>query len=302
MPQNNKNGARLRGNSAGFMFFAAALHLLGIRHARRMAAIVCLYYLLFDWGAVKRTLPYVRHISPGSGFWHRLWLTYRLFVSQAWMLLEKEAYLGGTGSFEHVYHGYETFDKLTEKRQNGMILLGGHVGNWQLAVEALKTINKTINIVVHKEANEAIRKYLKINTAENNINYIFTDGPAHGAFEIASALCNGEVVCMMGDRNYETDTLEVEFLGEKAYFPYSAFAIAAKTGSPVISLFICKDWKTEIYYAYGSEPVWPKAARHEDIKTALLPYLEKYVQNLEATVKKYPDQCFIFSDVWSKKT
>jgi predicted LPLAT superfamily acyltransferase len=158
MPQNNKR----RGNHAGFMFFVVALRLFGVSHARRMAAIVCIYYLLFDWGAVRRALPYICHISPDSGFWGRLWLTYHLFISQAWMLLDREAYLDGIGRFEHVYHGYDTFEKLIEQQQSGTILLGGHIGNWQLAVEALKDINKTINIVVHKEANEANRKQIDI--------------------------------------------------------------------------------------------------------------------------------------------
>jgi len=298
MPEPKQTNVK-RGNGFGFMFFNFVLRLVGLTHARRMAAIVCVYYLLFDWRAVKNTLPYVRHLLPEAGFFKRMTFTYRLFVNQAWMLLDRIAFNVGLISFEHTSEGYDTFVELAENQPIGVILLGAHFGNWQLAVEGLKKLTCRVNIVMSPETNPAVKKHLKINSATGNINYVFTDGPDHGCVEIAGALCAGEVVCLMGDRAYGSDTVQVEFLGEPAYFPFSAWAIAAKTGSAVIPFFVCKNPKTE-YHVCSDTPVYPKIERRASIAETIQPRVEKYVKQLETMILNYPEQCFIFSDVWKR--
>ncbi len=291
---------RKRGNESGFAFFRLVLRLMGMRHARNIAGIICFYYLLFDWRAVKKTLPYVKHAWPDAGFFSKLLKVYKLFYYQACMLLDRASNLCGLSGFDHFYINYDSFRELAEDSEEGVLLVGAHFGNWQLAVEGLKDIKCKVNIVMHEEQNEAVKKHLELNSRTSNINYIFTEGEMHGAFEIATALCNGEIVCMMGDRHYGADTIGVEFMGETAYFPYSSFVIAAQTGSPIISLFICKDWETERYYAYGSEPMRPVKQRKVPIEEWVKPWVEQYVKKLEEMAKKYPEQCFLFSDIWRK--
>lgn len=290
---------RQRGNSMGFMFFNLMLRLFGMKHARRAAAIICGYYLIFDWFAVKRTMPYVRHLMPDSGWFKRLTWVYRLFVNQAWMLLDRTAFNLGIIPFEHTSTGYETFAELAERKSTGVILLGAHFGNWQLAVEGLKKLDCRINIVMSPETNPAVKKHLKVNSSEGNISYIFTDGSDHGGFEIASALCAGEVVCLMGDRAYGADTVAVDFLGGTAYFPYSAWIIAAKTQSAVVSFLIGKD-KVRGYHVWGSEPFFPQLQRGQSAPEILHPLVQQYARSLEKMIRAYPEQCFLFSDVWRR--
>lgn len=297
MSEQKKGETRQRGNGLGFMFFNLTLRLLGLKHSRRIAAIICGYYLLFDWFAVRRTLPYVRHIAPEAGFSRRIAWVYRLFVNQAWMLLDRAAFNIGIIPFQHTSTGYETFAELAEQRPCGVILLGAHFGNWQLAVEGLKKLKCRVNIVMSPETNPAVKKHLKVNRAEDNIAYIFTDGPDHGGFEIASALCAGEAVCLMGDRAYGTDTVAVDFLGETAYFPYSAWIIAAKTQSAVVPFFISKH-KVRGYHVWGDEPVFPQLKRGEPVREVFQPLVQQYVRSLEKMIREYPEQCFLFSDVW----
>ncbi|OGV37385.1 MAG: hypothetical protein A2020_15005 [Lentisphaerae bacterium GWF2_45_14] len=291
---------RKRGNESGFVFFIAVLRLFGIKHARRFAAMVCFYYLLFDWSAVRKSLPYVRHAYPGAGFLKRLFRIHKLFYSQACMLLDRSSFLCGLTDFDHDCSGYEIFRHLAEETDEGVLLLGAHFGNWQLAVEGLKSLNCNVNIVVHEETNEAAKRYLEINSEDSNINYIFTNNMAHGSLEIASALCNGEVVCLMGDRSYGSETIEVDFFGDKAFFPYSAFAIAAKTESPVIPLFICKDWESERYLVIGSETMRPVKVSGTPMTEWVRPWVQEYAKQLEMMIIKHPEQCFLFTDIWTK--
>ncbi|MEI6054486.1 MAG: lysophospholipid acyltransferase family protein [Lentisphaerota bacterium] len=296
---NQKNTPPKRGNSFGFMFFHFTLRIVGLKHARHMAAIVCFYYLIFDWAAVKNAMPYVRHIMPGAGFFRRMKFTYLLFVNQAWILLDRTAFNAGLISFNYTSVGYDTFSELAERKSIGIILLGAHFGNWQLALEGLKKLNCKVNIVVSPETNSAVKKYLKVNSSAGNISYISTDGPGHGGVEIASALCEGEVVCLMGDRAYGADTVKVEFLGESAYFPYSAWVIAAKTQSAVIPFFVCKD-KVRGYHVWSDSPIYPQIKSKAMVKETIQPLVSQYVRALEKMIQKYPEQCFLFSDVWKE--
>lgn len=288
-----------RGSNSGFMFFYFALRIAGLKHVRRMAAVICCYYLLFDWAAVKRTMPYVRHLMPHAGFLKRMTFIYRIFVNQAWMLLDRAAFNAGLISFEHTSTGYDTFAELAERQPGGIILLGAHFGNWQLAIEGLKKVACRVNIVMSPETNPAVKKHLQINRAAGNISYIFTDGPDHGGVEIASALCAGEVVCLMGDRAYGADTVQVEFLGTPAFFPFSAWVIAAKTQSAVIPFFACK-LQERGYHIWCDTPIYPQMQRKQTNATMTSPWVGQYVRLLEKMIHEYPEQCFIFSDVWKR--
>lgn len=299
MPEQKKINPK-RGNSLGFMFFYFILRMVGLKHARRMAAVVCCYYIAFDWQAIKHTTPYVRHLIPGAGFFKRMKFTYTLFVNQAWILLDRAAFNAGLISFKYTSVGYDTFAELAERQSIGVILLGAHFGNWQLALEGLKKLDCRVNIVVSPETNPAVRKHLKVNRAAGNITYISTDGPGNGCIEIASALCAGEVVCLMGDRAYGADTVEVEFLGESACFPYSVWVIAAKTQSAVIPFFVCKH-KERGYHIWSDTPIYPQMKSKKIMVTETVkPWVSQYVRALEKMIQEYPEQCFIFSDVWKR--
>lgn len=288
-----------RGNGFGFMFFYFALRLVGLKHARRMAAIVSFYYLLFDWKAVKRAMPYVLHLMPDAGFFKRMKFTYSLFTNQAWMLLDRAAFNIGLIPFNFTSDTYDVLVELVERKETGIILLGAHFGNWQLSVEDLKRLNCKVNIVMSPETNPAVKKHLKVNSSSGNISYIFTDTPDRGCVAIASALCEREVVCLMGDRAYGAGTVKVKFLGENAYFPYSAWSIAAKIQSAVIPFFVCKH-KERGYHIWGDTPVYPQIKSKKNATQEVQPWVDQYVKSLEKMIRQFPEQCFIFSDVWKK--
>ncbi|OGV52681.1 MAG: hypothetical protein A2X49_16550 [Lentisphaerae bacterium GWF2_52_8] len=289
-----------RGNRLGFAFFSLMLRLLGIRHTNRMAALVCLYYLLFDPRAVKRVAPYLRHLEPGIGRMHLYFRAWKIFHSQAKMLIERSASLMGLLKFRHQRSNFEAFLALRNESSNGIILLGAHFSNWQLMVEGLKDIDSTFNLVVNQEMNPAVRDSLKINSANSNIRYIFAGNTGNAVVEIAAALCRNEVVCMMGDRAFGADTVEVEFLNGKAHFPYGAYAIAAKLNTPVMTLLMHKDQASGEYSVHSGSVSRPQRQRQQTAQEAFGSDVQKYAGELETIIRKYPEQCFLFTDVWTK--
>lgn len=289
-----------RGNSAGFKFFELVIRYMGVVHARRIAAIVCFYYVLFDRRAVKSAEPVIRHLHPDCGifsFYLRVW---RLFSSQAGMLVDRAANSMGLFEFKHTFEKYDSLVQMHSSATCGTVVVCSHFGNWQLSLDTGGEKNFTINVLVNQEMNEAVRKSLKLNQPLSNLNFIFTDGLGSGMLEVASVLCRNEIVFLMGDRPYGAPVVEVDFLGEKAYFPYSAYVIAAKTSSLVLTMFVCYDKVKGIYRVECGEPVFPvSGGRKVSAQESYAPYVQAYARELESYMRKYPEQAFLFSDVWT---
>jgi len=102
-------------------------------------------------------------------------------------------------------------------------------------------LRKDVSKVMRPEDNPAVRECLRLGSHEAKpVKMIDPQQHLGGALEIVQALNEGNIVCMMGDRSYGFDTLEVPFLGKPAYFPYGALAVAAATESPVVVLLTHK--------------------------------------------------------------
>ena len=121
-----------------------------------------------------------------------------------------------------------------------------------------------------------------------------------GVLDMVNALRKGEVVSMMGDRRYGSRALEVSFLGERAWFPYSAFSLAAAAECPVVVLHAFKA-SADRYVVDLSNVIYPRWERRGDRVRQLQPWVQEFVRLLESFVEVYPYQCFLFRDVWKKE-
>ncbi|WP_400071753.1 hypothetical protein [Zobellia russellii] len=113
-------------------------------------------------------------------------------------------------------------------------------------------------------------------------------------FEIHTALTNGELVCFTGDRYIEgTKFLEQQYLGATAKFPMGPYLLASRLNVPVLFVYVMKESKKH-YHLY---------ARTAEVKRGdAQGLLEKYTENLEWIIKKYPLQWFNYFDFWGDKT
>ena len=138
----------------------------------------------------------------------------------------------------------EGSEEAIEKIKNlntGCIILTSHIGNWQLGMGALKHLDyKKLHILMRPENNKAIQKTLALNPTMN-IGFISALGYLGGTIEVINALEAGDIVSIMGDRSYGTQTVNASFLGEMAGFPYSAFYFAAKARCPIVTLYVVKE-------------------------------------------------------------
>jgi len=195
-----KNVERKRGNDLGFWFFRIALRTFGLGGAYGLLYFVGLYYLIVDRAVVAASLAYIRRRFPDHGVLRRALDVYLLFVNQGKILVDRFAVAAGYDHITMEMRGYDKIRDLVAKQKTGFILLTAHVGNWQIAMTALRRFGKTVYLMMRPEDNEAVKKALNIDSEEDTIKIIFTNDALGGVIEALKAVKQGYLVSIMGDR------------------------------------------------------------------------------------------------------
>lgn len=293
-----KGVERKRGNRPGIWFFRSAVMIFGLRGAYGLLYFVCLYYLIFDRAVVTATLAYVRRRFPEHGALRRLADVYLLFVNQGKNLIDRYYAASGGGDITQELLGYEKIRDFLAEGRKGLIFLTAHVGNWQLAITALKDLGRTVHIMMRPEDNAAVKEALNIDSSRESVRILYTDGALGGVVEALQAISRGDVVTIMGDRAYGYASVEAPLLNGNVRFPYGAFSLAAAAGCPVAVLLSAKagvkKYVTDISHVIHA-PSGSRGGRDTEIGACV----REFAAILEEYAVRYPFQWFVFRDMWT---
>jgi predicted LPLAT superfamily acyltransferase len=290
---------RKRGNDLGIWFFMVLLRSFGLRGAYGLLYVVSLHYVLFDRALVASTLPYIRRRFPGCAPLRERLHAYRLIVSQGKQLIDRYAAVSGHDVFEVQLEADEALISKIRDPKKGAILLTSHQGNWQLAMVALGDLGKAVHLVMVPDQNPAMQKILYPEEEGGNVGVISPERYLGGVIEIMKVLKKGHLVSIMGDRRYGARAVEVEFLGDKAWFPYGAFSVAASAECPLVVLETAKV-STYRYVVDLTNVLYPRYEGRRDRVGQLQPWVQKFVTLTESFLEEHPYQCFLFRDVWKE--
>jgi predicted LPLAT superfamily acyltransferase len=215
-------------------------------------------------------------------------------------LIDRYAYLITQKSFFTFSTNNEDFIENEVKKGKGVILLGAHFGNWELAGNLLQgRLNTKVNFLMFdaesKEMKDALRK-----TAENrSVNIIFVGNETSDTtIALVNALNRGEIVCLHGDRVLgEQRFEEVDFLRKIARFPTGPFVLSAATAAPVIPIFSVKTGLLN-YTFTALEPIRFDTVSRNERQEKIHDAVVAYASALEAMVRKYPLQWFNYYNFW----
>jgi len=289
-----------RGNSLGIAFFKISLHIFGLRGTYGFLYFVCLYYLIFDKKLLKTTLSYVDKMFPFHFFVRKYIDVYFIFINQGKQLIDRYAFIHKKTKFNIKLKGYDNLKKILKNSNNGALFLTSHVGNWQLTLASLKDLKKKVYLLMRQEDNKAVKDSLKIDIEDNNIKIISPEGFLGGVVDIINVLKENNIVSIMGDRRYVFKSIEVNFLKEKAYFPYGAFNIAYSVKCPIIILLSGKD-TTYGYTLDMANVIYTNRESNISKNSQIKIWVQDFVNILEKHIKQYPYQCFLFDNVWKNQ-
>jgi predicted LPLAT superfamily acyltransferase len=291
-----KGVERKRGNRIGFWFFRTAMKAFGLSGAYGLLYFVGLHYLLFDRAAVRASLAYVERRFQDHGAFQRLFDVYLLFVSQGKSLIDRYYVVAGGQNIQIEIRGYEKLKALLSG-EKGVILLTAHVGNWQVAMTALRRLGKTVYLMMRPEDNVAVKESLNIGSELGRVGVLYTDDSLGGVIEAIKAINRGDLISIMGDRTYRYSSVEASLLGGEVRFPYGAFSIASAAQCPVVVLLSAKVGARK-YIIDVSHVIDPPAGRREKKQEQIKACVREFARILEDYAARYPYQWFVFRDMW----
>ena len=289
-----------RGGSLGYRFFIALISIGSLPLVYFFIRPVALFYLLFT--PKSHMWFYFRKIH-GYGLWKSLGGIYGTFCRLGEVLVDKVAMLSGKGpAFSFDFDGEEHLRSMSEKSQGGL-LIGAHMGNWEVAGQLLERIDTPVNIVMLEAEHESIRDVLEKVMVKRKLRIIPQKEDYSHLFLIKEALERKEFVVMHSDRFLPgSSTLPMSFMGKEARFPTGPLYLASKEQVPVSFVFTLKEgWKH--YHFYATPPrtyAYPSRIRTRKQDLALM--LADYVSALEEMLRKYPRQWFNFFPFWEEES
>jgi predicted LPLAT superfamily acyltransferase/glycosyltransferase involved in cell wall biosynthesis len=296
--RSNWNG-RARGGRIGNGFLIAVMKFFGLRACYTCLYFIVPYFYLFAPQGRRGLNEYYKLAAPDLGFWRRQFAILRHFFRYGQVLMDR-VYQGSSqvSLFRTQSHGAEHIIKEMETGQ-GVLLLGGHLGGWDLASSLIKVTGLSKHVMRVEYAPTGYSYHsMTAKLRQGTVTTVDSKNPEDAVFTIHQSLRDGKCVALMGDRPIADRFELIPFLGKLAPFDVTAFRLAAATRAPLIFTFGFKG-QGNLYEFYGKPG---RIYQYNDAiarELQLYAWAEQFVKEVESFVRRYPEQWFNFYSFWS---
>lgn len=180
----------------------------------------------------------------------------------------------------------------------GAILVSPHFGNWELGGLGLADLGHRISVLTFREPDEKVTDERRRVREERGIGVIYVDrdDPSPLAIiEAVNALRRNEVLCLIGDRDGSSNTVQVDFFGRTTALPAGAAYLALATGAPILPVFVPLEGSR--YATLMDEPIYV-TARHGDNRAVVHDAVQQLARVFERYIRQYPDQWYTYFEYW----
>lgn len=193
--------------------------------------------------------------------------------------------------FEYVKIENEEYLKSSLLKGNGVIIIAGHFGNWELSAATVGLRGYPLSQVSKNLHNYYLNRVVLKYRNGKNINVI---GVKMEVREIIRILKQNGVVGIADDQEARQHGLWVDFLGEEALTARGPVVFARKLGSPIVPCFIVREKDKITHRLIFEKPIIVGSLGDAE-------YLSQFNQLLGQYVKMFPEQYFWLHDRWRTK-
>ncbi len=254
------------------------------------------WYALLHHDVRAASRDYLNRVFGRAGFW----MVQRHMQTFARTTLDRLFFLRGRRDlFDLQFDGLERLRALKARGQ-GAILLGAHLGSFEAARITGEFQEFPLNILVHTANAVRINAYLgSVNPGATPRIIEIDPGDRSYIFGVQEAVERGEWVAILADRVGINDrAVQVDFLGDMAWFPAGPYVLAAALGCPVYLTFgLYHEPNRYRLYAelFSARLELPRRGRAE----ALQAHAQRFARRLESYVRRAPYNWFNFYQFWN---
>lgn len=285
---------RERGTLTALRLISWITRRIGYGAGRALLHPICLYFVVFSFRARRASAAYLQRALGRAASWRDIYRHYHTFASA---ILDRVLLLSGRiGDFDLAVDGPDVVSRaLADGR--GVLLLGAHVGSFELCrVAGATQPGLVVNVVMHEANAGKIATWMR-EVAPERAPRVIAPGQPETMLKIREALARGEIVAMLGDRPIgRSASLPVDFLGSTAHFPTGPLRVALALDVPVVLFFgiyrgpRCYDLSFERLETGAGDP-----------QVRLVTLVRAYVARLEECTRAAPYNWFNFYDYWERE-
>ncbi|NCC49652.1 MAG: hypothetical protein EOM20_00410 [Spartobacteria bacterium] len=185
----------------------------------------------------------------------------------------------------------EYFEEVLQ-REKGVIILTAHFGNWEFGGAVLSGMGYNINAVFLPQNVQKLDALFERQRRRRGVRVVPL---GHSASSVIRCLKKGEMVALLGDRDFTPRNDLVEFFGREARMPRGPSWLSWRLGAPILPSFVLRQ-VDDTFLARFHPPIYPEDMDSEDA------IRERICRVLEQEIGENPHQWFIFDDFWSERT
>lgn len=205
-----------------------------------------------------------------------------------------------------LYHGrgQELIDRIdvrgrehleaARERGNGVIILTGHCGNWELAALALaRQANSPLSVVARRQDNPWLNTIVeKMRLGYDNL-IIYKDNAFRGMLSVIRK--NGIIGILVDQAVHPDEGALIQFLGRKAWASKAPVLLARKTGATVLPAFIHREADRHVIEIYP-ELVFTDDRSEEGMAADV----QRYSHAIENHITRYPTDWYWVHRRWKR--
>lgn len=175
----------------------------------------------------------------------------------------------------------------------GVVVVTGHLGNWELAGAYLAQRGVPLSAVVKRQRNARFDAWLAATRRGLGMESVYMDD----ARILPALLARGRTVVLIADQDARSRGLPVTFLGRPASTFRGPARLALRTGAPLVFASLVR---ADDVYRMSAEVVrdGADARAASSASAAEVELTRRWVAALEARVREAPEQYFWFHRRW----
>jgi lauroyl/myristoyl acyltransferase len=186
--------------------------------------------------------------------------------------------------------GWEHFEQARDN-STGLIFVGGHIGNSDLAAAVLAGKGYPVNVIA--EPLEPPRWDALVQSAREAAGLKVIPMGSH-AIRFVRVLKANEILAFLIDRPVDEDGVRITFFGRETWVPGGAAALALRSGASLMGAYIVRSGHS---YVADISPAIPPPSTG-DPRRDLESFTQAIFDWLERVIRQHPDQWFMFRPMW----
>ena len=178
------------------------------------------------------------------------------------------------------------------KNGKGAIILTAHIGNYELGGAVMPLLGYKFNAVALDHKSKSVNDFFIGQRARTGVKVIPLGSALRRCYE---ALNKGEVVALVGDRDFSNHGIVTGFFGRKAMIPRGPAAFYVKAGASIVPGFLIRT-PGDTFELRFEKPISYEVTG--DIESDEKRVTDLCVEVIEDYIKRYPSQWYMFRRFW----